>query len=237
MKILILCGGKGKRLREKTLLLPKPLIKLNNKPILQIKIEEYLKQGFNNFIFCVGYKAREIEKAVLKFDGKSEYFFSDAGENAGILERIYYARDNFDKEVIVTYGDTYLNIDLKKFIDVHKKGDNLATIVVIPIENPFGLVNLDLNKVKQFDEKPVLNYYVGYSIIEKSAFDMVPLNVIKMPNGEGLVTFFKILIALDKLGAYCHTGIHITFNTNEELILAENKFIDFYTERSEINDK
>ena len=74
-----------------------------------------------------------------------------------------------------------------------------------------------------------MNYYIGYAIINKSAFDLIPPKIISMPDGEGLITFYKILMALRKLGVYNHSGLQITFNTKEELKEAEEKLIRFYT--------
>lgn len=237
MKIVVLCGGRGKRLGELTDSNPKPLIKLKDKTILEIKINEYLKQGFDDFVFCTGYKADLIEKAVKSFDLKFSYTFSNAGENAGMLERIYKAKECLGDLIIVTYGDTYTNLNLKELKETHLKSDNEATIVVAPIRNPFGLVAFDgRDKVTQFNEKPILNYYIGYAIFNKTAFDLIPPKVITMPDGDGLVTFFKILIALEKLGMYYHSGKQITFNTRSELVKAKDQFIGFFTYGKEENE-
>ena len=121
--------------------------------------------------------------------------FSDAGLNAGILERIYNARDFFEDQILMTYGDTFTDIKLKKLIDAHRNSNNEVTIVTAPIQNPFGLVEFDKdNKATYLKEKPTLNYYIGYAIINKSAFDLVSSEVISMSDGDGLITFFKALI-------------------------------------------
>ena len=64
MKIAIMCGGRGKRLGELTEKIPKPLVKVNDQIILNVKLEQYLKQGFKDFIFCIGYKGSLIKKTV-----------------------------------------------------------------------------------------------------------------------------------------------------------------------------
>ena len=64
MKILVMCGGRGKRLGELTENVPKPLVKINNRSILEWKIDQYLLQGYKDFIFCIGYQGELIEKAV-----------------------------------------------------------------------------------------------------------------------------------------------------------------------------
>jgi len=230
MKILIMCGGFGKRLGSLTENIPKPLVKVNNQVILNVKIERYLLHGFNDFIFCIGYKGNLIKQAVSDFSEDIHVCFSDAGVDAGILERLYVAKDLYEDVVLMSYGDTFTDLNLEKFIKAHQDSDNEVTIVAAPIQNPFGLVQFDsMNKVTYLDEKPILNYYIGYAIINKSAFDLVPPKVITMPNGEGLITFYKILISMEKLGVYNHSGLQITFNTKEELMAAEEKLIRFYT--------
>jgi NDP-sugar pyrophosphorylase family protein len=237
MKIIILCGGRGKRLGAISDELPKPLVKINGKAILEIKLLEYIRQGFSDFIFCTGYKANLIEEAVKNFDFDCNFTFSNAGETAGMLERVYKAMELINDEVIITYGDTYTNVDLKHFLKNHKKSDNEATIIVAPFKNPFGLVEFsESNKVLKFEEKPILNYYIGYTVINKSAFNLMPRKIINMPDGDGLVTFFKNLIAIGKLGMYFHSGFEITFNTPNELKLAGDKLINFYTD-GRINDE
>ena len=230
MKILIMCGGMGKRLGTLTEKIPKPLIKVNNQVILNVKIEQYLLHGYSDFIFCIGYKGNLIKEAVLRISANMQVCFSDAGVEAGILERLFVAKDLFEDLVLMSYGDTFTDLNLEKFIESHQNSDNEVTIVTAPIQNPFGLVEFDSRfKVTYLAEKPILNYYIGYAIVNKTAFDLVPRKVISMPNGAGLITFFKILISMEKLGVYNHSGLQITFNTKEELKVAEEKLIRFYT--------
>ena len=135
-----MCGGRGKRLGKLTENLPKPLIKIGDKTILELKLRNYIQQGFNNFILCVGYKGDLIKEAVKQFGLTGVFKFSDEGEPAGILKRLYMAKDLFDERIIVTYGDTHTDINLLQLYESHIKSDNEATIVVAPIQNPFGLV-------------------------------------------------------------------------------------------------
>lgn len=225
-----MCGGRGARLGNLSQSTPKPLVKLNNKTILEIKIERYLQQGFNEFIFCIGYKGKSIRELLARTYPNIPFEFSDAGEDAGILQRLYNAKNLFENHVLMSYGDTFTDIEITRLSEFHKNSDNEATIVVAPIQNPFGLVEFDKNnKVTLFNEKPVLNYYIGYAIINKSAINMVPNKIIHMQDGVGLTTFFKILAAMGKLGAYYHNGVKITFNTQEDIKLAEEQLVQFYT--------
>lgn len=234
-KIAIMCGGKGRRFGKLANKIPKPLVRIKDKTILQMKIEKYIEQGFDEFIICIGYKGDLIREFVEKSDFSSMVKFSDAGESAGILKRLHVAKESLDERILITYGDTYSNINLPKLVETHDGNSNEGTIVVAPIMSPFGLVEYDGNgKVTSFREKPVLNYYVGYAVINKSAFDLIPKEVIDMPDGEGLVTCFRILMAMERLGVYYYPGLQITFNTENKLRIAENKLVEFYTSREEL---
>lgn len=232
--IAVLCGGKGRRLGEIAEKLPKPLVKIGKKTILEMKLCDYLRQGFKRFVICIGYKGDLIREAVKDFGLSGNCEFSDAGEPAGILNRLYAARDLFGRRVIITYGDTYTDLDLSALLKTHDDSDNEATIVAAPIHHPFGLVEFnEEGKALSFREKPVLNYYIGYAVFNRSAFDMVSKEVIELPDGEGLVAFYKALMEARKLGVFYHKGLQITFNTEDELKLAKEKILSFYTAREE----
>jgi NDP-sugar pyrophosphorylase family protein len=229
-KILMMCGGKGKRLNELTKNTPKPLVRFRGRTILEFKIEQYIDQGYRDFIFCIGFEGDQIREVVNQIDLDFNASFSEAGTESGILHRLHHARDLFEDCVLMTYGDTFTDIDVGELVAEHQRGDNEATIVAAPIQSPFGLLEFDSdNKVTFFREKPILNYYIGYAVINKSALDLVPRKIIDLPDGNGLVTFYKILIGMDKLGAYFHSGLQVTFNTEDELKAAEQELVRFYS--------
>lgn len=229
-----MCGGRGKRLGEITERVPKPLVQIAGRTILEMKFENYYAQGFHDFVFCIGYKGDLIRQEVQRFAGDGTREFSDAGQDAGILKRLATALPLMTESIVLTYGDTYTDLDLKRLVELHEASTNEATIVVAPIQNPFGLVEFDSSgKVTSFREKPILNYYIGYAVINRRAFDLAPERVIDMPDGQGLVTFYKILMAMEKLGVYYHSGLQITFNTEDELKVAQTKWTQFYTSSSE----
>jgi NDP-sugar pyrophosphorylase family protein len=233
-KIIIMCGGRGKRLGEITEKVPKPLVKIGDQTILKLKYDNYYNQGFRDFIFCIGYKGSLIRDEVKLFAKEGNIEFSDSGEDAGILKRLQLAMPLTSERIVLTYGDTFTDLDLNDLVSKHLESKCEATIVVAPIQNPFGLVDFDSkNQVTSFKEKPILNYYIGYAVIEKTAFDFVPDKIFNLPDGQGLVTFYKILIAMDKLNSFFHQGLQITFNTEDELKVAQKQLVQFYTSTEE----
>ena len=138
-KVIILCGGRGKRLGNITKQIPKPLVKVGKFSIIEHKLNYYRKQGLKDFVFCIGHKGNILKKFIKKKCKKP--IFSDGGINSGILKRIYLARKVINTSAIISYGDTLAKINFKDLLEQHKKSKAILSIVVAPIQNPFGLVN------------------------------------------------------------------------------------------------
>ena len=113
-KVIILCGGKGGRLQPLTEFIPKTLLPLNKKPVLQHIIEFYKKQNFNQFVLCTGYRSYDIEQFIKKSPLHVEIEISNSGEDASILQRLFDVSDYIEQRAIVTYGDTFIDIDISK---------------------------------------------------------------------------------------------------------------------------
>lgn len=230
-KVLILCGGRGRRLQPNDLDLPKALIELHGKPILQRILEFYIQRQWRQFVICAGYRGDLVQNFLSKFQGKAEIEVSDSGEGAGMLERLYRARHLIDERAIVTYGDTFIDIDIDQMLKEHiKKGSDL-TLTIADIRTPFGIVNIDHDqKVKSFKEKPLFSYYIGHMIVERRVLDELDDRLVSAPNGEGIVKLFQMLAKQKRLYAYKHSGLKLTFNTWNEHKAAQDVFLRFFTE-------
>lgn len=227
-KIIILCGGKGKRLGKYTKKIPKPLLKLGKLAILEHKINYYRQQGLNNFVFCTGYKANVLKNFIKKRCVNPE--FSDSGVNSGILKRIHYAKKFIKKTSIISYGDTLAKINLKNLINRHKKSGVLMSIVVAPIQNPFGIVRWNKNeKVTEFNEKPILNHFIGYAVIEPKIFNYLNNKIINLKDGEGIVKAIKMLSLKKLVGVYKFNGLQLTVNSASQLKEARIKIGNYFT--------
>lgn len=229
-KVLILAGGRGTRLGELGKVVPKALVELNGKPILHLKLEHYIRDCFDQFIIATGYKGEVIKEYCENINLNCNIEFSEAGEEASMLQRITEASELFGERVIVTYGDSISNLDLSKLMKFHKDKNAFISFVVSPIQSPFGLVTFDSDfKVDSLEEKPILHYYIGTFIMEKGALDYMPDDLNNWKDGTGLIAFFKIMAAINKLHAYVHKGADVTFNTIEELNAAEVDYLKFHT--------
>ena len=227
-KIVVLCGGKGKRLGKIAKKIPKPLVKVGKKSIMEHKLNYYSKQGFKDYIFCTGYKGN-ILKIFLKNKCK-EPIFSNSGIKAGILKRLYNAKRHFNSPTILSYGDTLAKINLKDLLNKHKQSKALITIVVAPIRNPFGLVVWNKSgKVTNFNEKPILNHFIGYGEIEPNIFDFINKKIINKKDGEGIVLAIKKLAKRKLVNVYKYKGLQLTVNSQNELKNANLKFRKYFT--------
>ena len=234
IKTLILCGGRGLRLRPLTDTIPKPLVHLNGKPIIHHSIDTFIKKGFNKFIICVGYKGEMVKDYLLKQEFDATLEFCNSGDSASMLARIHDASKLLSENTIVSYGDTLIDIDLNQLLESHIAKHAKITIITADVKSPFGLVKTDVNgRVDSFEEKPTQSYYIGHMILQKYLLQEFDNNILELPDGDGLVSLFKRLISEGLLYTYQYNGPQITFNTQSELNQAQSDFIAFFTHQEE----
>jgi len=149
MKAIILAGGRGKRLRPITDKIPKPLIPINNKPLIERTIKYLKKYGITEIIISSGYKSSLIEKFLKnKKNFGCEIIFSNEKTPLGTGGAIKKALKYVDEEsFLVLNGDIVTNIDLKKIL---KKPN---TIAANELKTKFGTMEIKKNKILKFNEK------------------------------------------------------------------------------------
>ena len=149
MKALILAGGRGKRLRPLTDKIPKSLIPINKKPLIQYTIKYLKKFGINEIIICSGYKSKQIQNFLKKkknFGCKIEYSVEkNPLGTAGAIRNVI--KNLSDESFLVINGDIITNIDLKKIL---KKPN---TIAANELKTKFGTMEIKNNKILKFNEK------------------------------------------------------------------------------------
>ena len=213
---LILCGGKGERLRPLTNSIPKPLIKIKGKPILGYIIDHIQKYNINKFVFATGYHAKKIDKFLNINYSNLNKECSNAGD-VDIIIRIKEAIKLINGDFILFYGDTLSDVNIENLIRHHKNNKGKATVTVWPLKSQFGLFEFDKNGLLcSFKEKPTLDKWIniGYIYFDKSLkkmFDRTDL----------FQDFLNLIVKKRELNGYKHSGIHITVNTLQELELAE----------------
>ena len=156
--------------------------------------------------------------------------FHNGGIAPGILKRIFFIRKYLKKDTLISYGDTLAKIDFKKLLLNHKKSRCPLTIVVAPIKNPFGLVSWNTkNKATKFEEKPILNHFIGYAVIEPNLFKYIDRKTINLKDGEGIVKGIKKLISKRLVNVYKFKGLQLTVNSPNELKDAKTKIGKYFT--------
>ena len=227
-KVIILCGGRGRRLGNITNKIPKPLVKVGNIPLIEHKLNYYRRQGLKDFVFCIGYKGNILKKFLKKKYQKS--IFYDGGINSGILKRIYLARKIINASTIISYGDTLAKINFRDLLKQHSKSKAILSMVVAPIQNPFGLISWNRKgKVSQFEEKPTLNHFIGYAVIEPNIFNYLETRIINLENGKGMVEAIQKLISKKLVNVYKYKGLQLTVNSPNELKEAKMKIGKYFT--------
>ncbi len=222
---ILLCGGKGERLKPFTDTLPKPLVPLNGRPLLAHLLSYLGTAGISRFVVCVGYKAETIEQFIRDY-GKSKWEITcvDSGD-ASMTDRIIDARRHFTGRAIICYGDTIANVDIMGLLKKHQLNDALATLTTYPLHSPFGIVEFDdSERVRTFVEKPWLPYWIniGFMLCEPEAFKF-------LKPGSDMPDFLSALAAAGRLFTHQHSGKHLTVNTEKERAMAEIEVVEFFT--------
>ena len=153
MKTVILCGGYGTRLSEETIIKPKPMVKIGNKPILEHIMNIYEHYGYNKFILALGYKSEYIKKFYKNKKNIELVYTGKDTKTGGRLLRLKKYLNN-EKTFMLTYGDGVSNINIKKAVRFHKNHGKIATITAVRPPVRFGELKISRNKVKSFKEKP-----------------------------------------------------------------------------------
>lgn len=240
MKAVILCGGKGTRLKEETEYKPKPLVKIGGKPILWHILKIYSCQGVKDFILCLGYKGDLIKDYFLKLEEMSNDFVLDLRKN-----KIYHLSDNEgldisitfadtgqdsltgtriakikkyigdDEDFFLTYGDGLANINLKELYEHHKKMGKAATITAVHPVYVYGLVELEQGIVTRFDEKPNMKDLIngGFMVFNKKIFNYLP----EFGNYALEQQPMRKLAGDRELAGYVHKGFWKSMDTQKDV--------------------
>lgn len=199
MKVVILCGGIGTRLKEETEFKPKPMIMIGDRPILWHIMKIYAHYGYNDFVLCLGYKGEIIKEYFYHYEIMVNDFQVTLGNKNDI--KIFHNHDEKDWKItlantgdkalkgarlkrvekyidsedsMVTYGDGVADIDLHRLLEFHKSHGKIATLTGVKPLSRFGELQVEGEAVKEFAEKPqsaegLING--GFFVFQKKIFD------------------------------------------------------------------
>lgn len=229
MKTVILAGGKGTRLKPFTEALPKPMLPIVAKPLLEILVE-YLKQyGFNEVTLAVHYLGDNITHYF--DDGKRfgiKITYSKEESLLGTAGAVKQAAKNIEDTLVVVLGDGLADIDYLDLMEYHKKTNAVGTMVVFEkkLKIPYGVMHLDTdrdNVILNLDEKPELAFKVNTGIVA-----LEPRSMDYIKEGEFLRMtdlFLRLKEAGEKVVAYHHKGNWVDIGQDIEQYLKTNQEI------------
>ena len=186
-KVVILTGGKGLKLRPFTYEMPKALLPIHSKPLLQHTIENIAKSGFKDIIISTGYlgnKIKEYFKDGSNFGVKITYT-EHKGKETGTSGALLKTKKEIGKSpFILWYGDVLADVDLFDMLDFHKSNKASVTMGITSVEkaSDWGVVNLKGSNVINFMERPAKNISTshlinaGIYVMEPEFLDHIPKN-------------------------------------------------------------
>lgn len=175
--VVIMAGGKGTRLKPITNIIPKPLIPISQKTIIEEIMDHFLAVGANNFYLSVNYKADVIERYFENLDNKSyDIHFIKEDEPLGTAGALYYLRDKLKTPFFVSNCDILVDLNLEDLVDYHQKNGNIATVVSVIKEYKIPYGTLETAKkglLIDLKEKPVETYQInsGLYFISPEVFE------------------------------------------------------------------
>jgi len=229
-EVVILCGGKGSRLSEETILKPKPMVEIGGRPILWHIMKIYAHYGYNKFILALGYRGEHIKEYFYNYrilssdftlvmnphespeihsvpeDSDWEITFVDTGLDTlkgGRIRRLekYIKSDNFH----LTYGDAVADIDIGKLHNFHISHNNIGTVTAVRPPSRFGELLLSGDNVVRFEEKAQLGTGAingGFFVFKKEVLRYLTPDI----NCDLEFGALQKLAKDGELQAYNHTG-------------------------------
>jgi glucose-1-phosphate cytidylyltransferase len=242
MKVVILCGGQGTRLREETEFRPKPMVTIGGYPILWHIMKIYAHHGFTEFVLCLGYRGEMIRDYFRNYlwntsdvtltlglspkieihgsHGEADWSITLA--NTGESSMTAYRVKSIQRYIpegepfLLTYGDGLSTIDIKASIESHNRSGKVCTISAVHPAGRFGALRIDeKDQIHTFSEKPQYEEaYVngGYMVCDYRMFDYLPDNPAVMLEREPM----DALVKDGQLNAYRHEGFWQPMDTYPE---------------------
>jgi glucose-1-phosphate cytidylyltransferase len=239
MRVIILCGGLGTRMREETEFRPKPLVDVGGRPILWHIMKLYAHHGFRDFVLCLGYRGNMIKEYFLNYEAMNNDFTICLGRNSRIQYNDDHEEQNFritladtgldtmtggrlkraqkylpEDCFMLTYGDGVSDVDIRRLAEFHKSHGRIATVTTFRPISRFGILDINAsNQVMNFIEKPRSDAWAsaGFFVFDRRVFDYL--------DGDECVLErepLERLAAERQLISYNHNGFFHAMDTYRE---------------------
>ena len=250
MKVVILAGGFGSRISEKTHLIPKPMIEIGGRPIILHIMERYIKYGYDDFIIALGYKGEILKDFFANYHLMSSDFkvnlanghiesnkkngmncnvtLVDTGLNTMTGGRLNRLKNYLkDERFFLTYGDGLSNVNIEHLLNHHVRSNKLLTMTTVRPPARFGVLEINENSlITKFDEKPQLSsgwINGGFFVVEPKFLDFCKSDD-EMLEREPI----KRAVEQSQISAYKHFGFWKCMDT-----LRDNKELENYFNRGD----
>jgi glucose-1-phosphate cytidylyltransferase len=240
MRVVILCGGLGTRLREETEYRPKPMVDVGGRPILWHIMKLYAARGFRDFVLCLGYRGQVIKDYFLNYEAHNNDFTVSLGRSHGIEYhgthpeqdfRVTLADTGTDTQTggrirraarhlggdtfMVTYGDGVSDVNVADLLAFHRAHGRLATVTTVRPVSRFGLVDVGADgRVERFAEKPRVDdgwMSAGFFVFDRRVLDYLPGDECVLEREP-----LERLAAEGQFMAYRHEGFFFAMDTYRE---------------------
>lgn len=219
MKVVILAGGKGTRISEYTKLIPKPMVQIGSKPILEHIINYYIKYGFNDFLIASGYKHSIIKNYFKNKKISANIKVINTGLNSLTGRRLIKLKNELRETFMLTYGDGLSNVNLKDLLKFHKKNKKKITVTAVHPPARFGELSINKNLVSEFEEKPQLQkgwINGGFFVVEPDFLELIGKKNVMLERSP-----LTKAVKTKNLAAYRHTDFWFCMDT-----LRDKKVLD-----------
>lgn len=246
-QVVILCGGRGTRLREETEYRPKPMVEVGGRPVLWHIMKLFAHHGLTDFVLCTGYRGQMIKEYFLNYEAWNSDFTITLGDHSSVrfhkshLEtgwEVTVADTGLDTETggrvkraaryldgdrfVVTYGDGLSDVDLGALLAFHAGHGKLATVTTTRPLSRFGIVDLEQDRsVRRFREKPQGDEWVssGFFVFERAFLDYLDDDcVLERAPLERLANEGEIV-------AFQHGGFWQPMDTYREFLMLEEMWV------------
>ena len=201
MKVVILCGGQGTRLREETEYRPKPMVQIGDRPLLWHIMKSFARFGHNQFILCLGYKGEMIREYFLNYEAMQSDCTVTLGREARVTQHGGHEEDGWEitlantglnaltgarvkrvqkyvgnEPFFLTYGDGVADVNLDALLAFHKRSARIGTVTGVRAPGRFGELTIEGEQVASFVEKPVISGGLingGFFVFQPEIFDYI----------------------------------------------------------------
>jgi len=239
VKVVILCGGLGTRLREETEFRPKPMVEIGGRPILWHIMKMYAHHGFRDFVLCLGYRGNIIKDYFLNYEAMNNDFTMCLGQRSQIRYHGHHSEQDFNVTLadtgldsmtggrvrriqryidgdtfLLTYGDGVSDVNIRRLLEFHRRHGRIATVTSVSPISRFGGLELSAGgQVLKFAEKPQTDAWMsaGFFVFQKEFFEYL--------GGDDCILEREPLERLANEGqlmAYQHDGFFYPMDTYRE---------------------